>query len=350
MKRVFFCILRALKNSLLGAIFVQSALLGIVVVGWIYSLMRRVSLRRMERVCTEGGVEVNRERIELPAPVWIRGSGSQIPARLLGGLWRNWKEGLQGLFNTWVVTLPGCGLWVFSWWAGWNNSFYKGYEMAAYGAQLGLLGVGLFAGAMLYLPMAQAHQAATGSWRAFYQGRVIFGLIHQVSVRYLLLAVGYALFSMVILGFIVAPMFFPQMSPELQSLSVEEVRQILKDYFFWVGMLGFWCTVILKCAAARIYASGVLRSSLETGRISEALPEDTQNLLRLRAGANKAKVSIFRSGIRMALTPAVGVALCAIWAGVAFQIYVSEFLYYHPVRGFLNHPLIQLPWYSYIPT
>ena len=67
----------------------------------------------------------------------------------------NVKLGVGAIFNTWVLTLPACGLWLFAWYDGWNNSFTKGYEQAGVGPGTELLGVGLFIAAMLYVPMAQ---------------------------------------------------------------------------------------------------------------------------------------------------------------------------------------------------
>ena len=31
------------------------------------------------------------------------------------------------------------------------------------------------------------------------------------------------------------------------------------------------------------------------------------------------------------------------------QIYTAEFFLYHNAQGFVNQPLIQLPWFSYLP-
>ena len=66
------------------------------------------------------------------------------------------------------MILPVGALWLLSWWGGWQNSFHKGYEQAWVGPVVGLLGIGLFLPVMTYVPLAQARQAATGSWRAFW--------------------------------------------------------------------------------------------------------------------------------------------------------------------------------------
>ena len=45
--------------------------------------------------------------------------------------------------NTWVLTLVPSLLMLFSWEAGWDNSFNKGYEQAAIGPTTGTLGIDL---------------------------------------------------------------------------------------------------------------------------------------------------------------------------------------------------------------
>ena len=42
--------------------------------------------------------------------------------------------------------------------------------------------------------------------------------------------------------------------------------------------------------------------------------------------------------------------LFSVWIGFAMQLVASEFLNYHTAgRGWLNQPLIQLPWMPYLP-
>jgi hypothetical protein len=53
---------------------------------------------------------------------------------------------------------------LWSWEQGWINSFHGGYELAWFGPTMGFLGIFVFVGVMFYVPMAQAHQAVTGSY------------------------------------------------------------------------------------------------------------------------------------------------------------------------------------------
>jgi hypothetical protein len=60
-------------------------------------------------------------------------------------------------------------LWLFAWFAGWNNSFHKGYELAFVGPAAGWLGVALFISDMLYVPYAQVRHAVSGERRRFFE-------------------------------------------------------------------------------------------------------------------------------------------------------------------------------------
>ena len=44
------------------------------------------------------------------------------------------------------------------------------------------------------------------------------------------------------------------------------------------------------------------------------------------------------------------VILVLIWFSFVAQIYITQFLNYHSGAGWMNQPLIQLPWFRYLPT
>src|SRR5207244_3788052 len=51
------------------------------------------------------------------------------------------------------------------------------------------------------------------------------------------------------------------------------------------------------------------------------------------------------------LSRALGrVALAVLWFLFIAQIYVAEFLQNHGAWGWLNQPLVQLPWFHYVPA
>src|SRR5437879_10635538 len=182
-----------------GMLFCQSVLGALAVLGWTYRVMQRSVLKQWWKLSespakSESFVEFvagdSRTCEHIHSPNWFliqnfregirrlpeAGVGKRLLTvlRALGqSLWTNVRLGVQGIFNTWVLTLPACVLMLFGWYDGWNNSFNKGYEQFLVGPGISWLGIMLFIAAMLYSPMAQARQAFTGKWRSFYQFRLI---------------------------------------------------------------------------------------------------------------------------------------------------------------------------------
>ena len=114
--------------------------------------------------------------------------------------------------------------------------------------------------------------------------------------------------------------------------------------------------VILRVIAARIYGSGLL-AAVKSARIRmldladnerDALgrldllhvkpPPARHFLLRLVAWAGT------RTGGFIG-----GFMLFWIWFAFIAVNYIAEFFNYHPTLGWLNQPLVQLPWFRYIP-
>ena len=365
---------------LVGVAFCQHPALALLVVGWTYRLMQRcvvrqwwkASERRADMTVEDLFLAVPGMRQDGNAPNWFLrqsfGAGlrdiwtSATPlarklrltlGALVGSLGQNAKLGLQAMANTWVLTLPGCTLWLFAWFAGWNNSFHKGYEFAWVGPTTGLLGVGLFIIAMLYAPMAQARQAATGSWRSFYDVSLVGRLIRQRWRASVLLAALYTLLALPVMTLLTLPMFFEQIWPELSALSDAEALDFLKRYYFRAGAVGFVAFVGLKLAAARLYAAGVARA-LRSGAIG--LDELAVNERRTLATLGLTSVDAEplpprRKRYGLVARWRKGMALCAVlalWLLFVAQIFVAAFLNYYPITSWINHPLVHLPWFSAI--
>jgi hypothetical protein len=369
---------------LLGAVFCLNPLSSILVVGWTYRLVRRSVLKQWSKRS-----EVHRWRESFPAfteahdntrqytnwPNWIveqnalqaSRQGSREPSSVwdeitramllpVRSLWLNLKIGVQGIFNTWVLTMPGCLLWLFAWHAGWNNSFHKGYEQYWVGPLCGWVGVLLFMAAMLYVPMAQVRQAATGNWRAFYQFGLVRELIRRRWLGCLMLAALYSLISLPVTILKSAPAFFPQVSPELADMTGPEASRFLLKYFFWASIAAFPAYLLLRLAAARLYASGLL-SLIQDGTIADGVLErdersDLERLDLVRYRPRPQRHVLIRAagwtGGRIARSAAFA-AILVIWFTFVAQIFIGEFLLYHPVVGWLNQPLVQLPWFHFGP-
>lgn len=362
-----------------GVILIQSFVGAIVVMGWAWRLTQRFVLRAWwKRTSTlswfqfvEGGPET---RIQRAWPNWMIGqreSDSRIK-RVFGALGLNLKIGAQAIFNTWVVTAPACALWIFSWYDGWNNSFNKGYEQAMVGPAMGIAGVVLFIAVMFYLPMAQTRQAATGDWRAFFQFRIVWKLIRRRWLESLGLAILFVGMSLPLTAMKTAPGFFTALKTEkaagenqfrrmtggdLEDLPPKEALRRLKNYYRWCGLYLLAAMVLTRAVAARVYAGAVL-DCVQSGALSaDALHEaewkalHRLNLLEVRPGPERhwfVRTCAWIATRAGAVT--VGFCIALVWFGLVAQIYASEFLLKTDRgQGWWNQPLVQLPYFNYIP-
>lgn len=365
----------------LGALFLQTFLGGILVVGWTYRFMQRSvhkhwwkqssSSRKGQKFPGVMGDEFHSDRhwpnwilqqcfaqaLRRPAGMtWFRYLGRLIRG-VVHSLALNLKIGLQGIFNTWVLTMPACVLWLFAWYDGWNNSFNKGYEQAPIGPLTGIAGIILFIAAMLYVPMAQARQAASGDWRSFYQFSLIWGMVRRHWVACLFLAALYSLASLPVQVFKIALGFAPVNNPEIARFTSAEALDYLNGYFFRAAFTVLPLFIFVRFVAARIYARAVLvglqRGDLPLRHLSEHEQTVLQRLDLVQVNPPRSRHVLARvatkTGSWMALT--AGLALTAlVWFTFVAQIFISYFLAAQPVVGWLNQPLVQLPWFRYIPS
>lgn len=368
-----------LWKYVIGVALTQGFLGSIAVLGWTTAVAQRSIYKQWWRrsECPERGQHFHqfaKAHAQTAAatrwPNWIvahdarerfaRGAGKSLKgifSALLGSLGRNLKLGAQVAFTTWTLTLPGCALMLFAWYAGWLNSFNKGYEQAIIGPLTGVFGIGLFIAAMTYVPLAQMRQAATGKWRSFYDFRFVRALISERFISCFALACTYGLFLVPVTVAKIAPAFLKANEPNYATMSNAEALSVLKWHFFVVSFLLFPLFVALRIFAARIYASAVL-GALKRGSIHEDMLAEnewetlnrldllTLNLTRMQPAWLRATTWFASRATRAAL----GVAVVLVWFSFIAQAYVSEFFLKSPRgQGWLNQPLVQLPWFSYIP-
>lgn len=366
-----------------GMAFCQTVVGSIFVVGWTYRLAQRSALKfwfwRSARPHTVAAfadflAAQQTTQAHLHWPNWFARQNLRQAARplsersstsyalalwkaLVHSLWLNFWIGLRAIANTWALTLPPCLFWWFGWYDGWNNSFNKGYEQAAVGPLISLFGIAWFIMAMFYLPTAQARQAVTGEWRSFYQLRLVWRIARDRWVYCLFLAVLYTLLSVPLSILKTSPMFWMHNSPALSALTSAQVTASLKGYFFWCALVVLPAYVILRLAAARIYASGLL-SLVERGEIAasdlasgERDMLERLGLLAVRAQRERHAFVRFIAWTGTRLGRGVGaVILVLVWFSFVAQIYITQFLNYHSGLGWINQPLVQLPWFRYLPT
>ncbi len=270
-------------------------------------------------------------------------------------LWLNFKIGLQGLFCTFLLSGLGCLIMLFSWEFGWLNSFNKGYEQAVIGPLTGLLGIFIFIAAMFYVPMAQVHQAVTGDYRAFFDIRFVWRLIHARLSAYVFLAAVIVLLSAPLEILKIAPVSFDDNFDTWTNASDAEVYRMLQNYFLLSSFVLFLALMIWRWLAARLYRSAVLRV-LERGWVTRAElhPTLAQWLDRLAIfpvpTLESAGITyVVKTGSRMIYRRLLFVLLFFIWLAFVAKVYVGQFLKMDPGQGFLNHPLVQLPYFNYMP-
>jgi hypothetical protein len=370
----------ALWKFFLGVIFTQALPGSVLIVGWTYRAAQRAVHRRWWKASELPKDDCFCDFIQSSSfhrglggwPNWIvehnrawmrahRAVGMEkiraVFKSLFHSLWLNFKIGVQGIFNTWVLTMPGCVLMLFSWYAGWHNSFNKGYEQAVVGPLTGVGGIILFIAAMYYVPMAQIRQASTGNWRAFYQFKTVWQIIRKSWLACFGLALLYSAFSVPVTLLKTVPGFFPQINPRLADLSATEALQLLKTFYFYAAFLVFPGYVLLRIVAARMYASSLL-ACIQSGAVPEDCLAENEwetlhrlDLLRVRSRPQRhvlVRTMAWLASRMGRITTGIGLFL--VWFTFIGQVYLSEFLVRSTMnRGWLNQPLVQLPWFNYIP-
>jgi len=363
-------------------LFCQSLAGGIIVVGWTYRLAQRSALKfwfsqsaaaksftdfadfAAEQVAGQELIhwpnwfaqQNFRQTARTSAEVGFFAGAAFLLRSLVQSLWLNFWIGLRAIANTWAVTLPACVLWWFGWYDGWNNSFGKGYEQAIVGPLLSLFGIAWFIAAMFYLPLAQARQAVTGQWRSFYQFRLIRQLAKERWIYCVLLAGLYSLLSIPLSIMKTSPMFWMHNDPALGALTGPQVIAAMKSFFFWCALFVLPAFVILRLVAARIYASGLILL-VQSGKITFADLAANERTVFERLGLLTTQPEpelhpVIRAaawtGTRVGRVCGRGL-LIAVWFSFVAQIYISEFLNYHSGLAWLNQPLVQLPWFRFLP-
>jgi hypothetical protein len=365
------CVLAPIK-LFWGAIFCQSLLGSLLIVGWTQRFGQRTVLKRWWAASKKKNESFEnflsndrRTREHLHWPNWfvqqpLPAADASFFARvfaLAGSLVRNSKLGWQGILNTWLLTLPAGALWLFAWHFGWDNSFNKGYEQFWVGPALGWMGIMAFIAVMFYLPMAQARQSATGHWKSFFQFALIWRLVRQRWIANLGLAILYAAVSMPLMLLTFMPIFFPNISPKLEGAPPAQAIAALNAFYFWAAFFVFPAFVFLRWVAARIYAGAVLQAVQGGGLAHDALDEfEWRTLHRLELLAIQPSrprhflVRLAAWAATRAGRIAAGFFTFLVWFGFVVQIFIGAFFSYRGPATWLNQPLVQLPWFHHIPA
>jgi hypothetical protein len=268
-------------------------------------------------------------------------------------LWLNFKVGIAGLLSTYMLTGWPCSIMLFSWYFGWLNSFHKGYEDAFLGLGFGLFGSFLLILTLVYVPMAQAHQAATGEIAAFFQFRVVIRLILTRLTAYVMLLAGLALTSLVfeIPRLMTAGEDF---RPNLAA-TPQEAYWLLSQHFFIWSIFFFFALLVLRTVSALIYRSAMLKA-VHAGTIRTTdLPP------RLALWFEKLEIlpqaqlpqpmiwTMLRAMIGFNWRTFLFAGLFVILLLFVMRFYLGYFLVFNEYRGILNHPVVQVPCIDWTP-
>lgn len=306
------------QTLLFGMILSLTVGTSILLLGWQMGIVRTRAMRLL-------GLETESNPPFFGAPLT---RGIRAALRAFAG---HIRRGFYAALALGIATFPFAVFWMVSWWAGWENSFNKGYEQAFVGPLLGLSGIAVFALTLVYLPMALAHQAVEDRAFALFELRRVKSVVMHAGWRYSAWAFFAVVLALPLFAARGLPVFAEGIYPGFAELTSEEVIEVR----MWIGIATaayvFVATTWLRWWSASIYARATAR----------AVVRDAQMWAGAVAASSR---SAGVSGPPWRLTRWFhGVALFTAWSAVAVLIFIGQFLN-HEWHVWLTHPLVFLPW------
>ena len=320
-------------------------LTAILVLGWLVRLMQREIAITIVR---QGQGGSRRDAVERLAaeddlavfakwPGWLAGSmpNASWIGRVFGGFADNIRAGLAAGLALLLATLPFTALLLLSWWAGWENSFNKGYEQAWAGPAIALAGIviGLFV--LIHLPMALAHFAAERRISAIFELDTIRAAIRAQRWRYLWLAILAVIAALPIAAAQILPVFIESWRPGFADMPEEVIKRAALWWHLLPTVYLILVLIFLRRAQARCYARAAMAYPPERAPFC-------RSVARKIAHASAAHLhDPPKRGWAGAIIPTL--LLTAVWFAFIAQIYIAQFAN-HAWWNWGNHPLIGLPW------
>ena len=290
-----------IQSLVIGTLLALSPPTSLVLLGW---LMRQTRAAAFARI-----------GLSAWSPNWVLGvPGNGIFRRSVGGLAENIREGILAAISLLLATLPFSMIWLLSWWAGWDNSFGKGYEQAFVGPLLGLAGVAVFMAIMVYMPMALAHQAVESRALALFEIRRVKSAVRHSGWGYVFLAATIVILALPIFAGRGLIAFADGIVPGLADYSPDQIKTLQLGISLVKGAYIVVSLSILRRWSGRLYAVSVLRA--RTGRDAKLW---TSSALSGAADLPHRRSFVLTRAMRFGL-------LMAIWFGLAAQIYIAQFL------------------------
>ncbi len=301
----------------------------VLVLGWFMRIMRRETAIALYRY----GVP---EKSRSVAVARLAASPELAPLQRFPGWWKGIAEtlraGIKAVAALAIATLPFGALLLLSWWAGWENSFNKGYEQAWVGPVVALFGAALAVFILVHLPMALAHHAAERRIGAIWELRTIRRLIARVRWRYLFFTLCLVLASAPLYLAQIVPTFIEGVFPDLATADAEELRAFGFKWHLSFSIYLVLALLILRRWGARLYARAVVADGGQGGGFTDLV---------------RAELGVPQIGMQkpVARWPGILTTLltAAAWFGFIAALYVAQFAN-HAWWNWVSFPTVGLPW------
>jgi hypothetical protein len=309
------------RHAVIGTLLCTGPVTSVIALGW---LMRRSGHLSRDRF---GAAE--------ESPGWLfgpreaNGRPTSRIARTLGGLGANICSGIMALTALLAWTLPFSLLWLGAWWAGWENSFNKGYEQAFVGPAVFLLGALLAALILPALPLMLSHLAAEDRLPSAFELRRLRSVVAQSGWRVPALSLLTALFALPFAGARGLVTTATDWAPWIEELSSEDLAALKGQITLGLAALAFCTAWTLRWLATRTYVNAAARAA----GLHPGLWDGTE----AAEGAVPA-----RPASRLWTTLCYALAM-AFTLGLAFLILAGQFLD-HAWWRWIFHPALTLPW------
>lgn len=314
-------LVRFVLNGVIGTFLCAGPVTAVIALGW---LTRR-----------QGHLARDRFGAAEEAPGWLLGPREAAGrptgrlARWLGGLAANIRAGLMALTALLAWTLPFTVLWLGAWWAGWENSFNKGYEQAFVGPSVFLFGALIAALILPALPMVLAHLAAEDRLSAAFELRRLRSLVAQAGWRIPALSILTGLFALPYFAARGLITTATDWAPWIEDLTPEDAASLRSQIALALAAVAFLTVWALRALAARTYAFAAPRAAgVKPG---------------LWDGAQAAEASVPANARSRLLTLIWYAFAMAATLATAFLILAGQFLD-HAWWRWLFHPALTLPW------
>ncbi|MEM8686276.1 MAG: hypothetical protein AAGF81_03040 [Pseudomonadota bacterium] len=302
----------------------------VLVLGWFMRIMRRETALTLVRHETPG--KKRSAALEDFARIGELAGMQRFP-----GWWHGLMEtllaGTRATAALAIATLPFGALLLLAWWAGWENSFNKGYEQAWVGPLLALAGVLVAVFVLTHLPMALAHHAAVRRIGAIWDVQLIRRLISRVRWRYLLFTLFMVVASAPVYLAQAVPTFIESVFPHLATAGPEEIKRFAGRWHLSFTVYLVLVLLILRRWSARLYARAFMAEAGQAGAYARLVHGEVGS----PAGAEVPKPPRRWPGLLTNLMTA------ALWFGFIAALFTAQFAN-HAWWNWVNSPISGLPW------